>query len=158
MLRGKVPVTGHTAVDGFASAELSFADEDNPTGWFLIRTSSKAVEAGELATWDTTALADGVYRLRLTVTTTDGATQEAVVTGLVVSNGGAPTALALSGAGDASSQGFALLPTPTRGPKNPAAVSKTDLMFYMVRGAILTLAVFGVLGLYIFVRGLFRDR
>ncbi len=157
-LRGRVSVTGSTAVEGFQSAELSFAEEANPTNWFLMNASSKPVQSGELFAWDTTALADGTYRLRLTVLQKDGASQEALVTGLVVSNGGTPTPAAQAGQRGDSSQGFALLPTPTRGPKNPATVGEVDLMVTMVRGVIFTLAIFGVLGLYVFVRGLFRDR
>ncbi len=53
---------------------------------------------------------------------------------------------------------FALLPTPARGPKNPATVGQSDLMVAMLQGAVLTLIVFAVLGLYVAVRGLFRDR
>jgi len=86
-LQGSVPVVGTSQVDGFVSAEIAFAYADNPTGsWFLIAASSQPVVEGNLAVWDTTAITDGVYTLRLRVFLEDGSFQEAFVADVRVRN------------------------------------------------------------------------
>ncbi|MFH2102908.1 MAG: hypothetical protein ABIJ39_06080 [Chloroflexota bacterium] len=86
-LQGSVPVVGTSQLDGFVSAEIAFAYADNPAGsWFLIAASSQPVVEASLAVWDTTAITDGVYTLRLRVFLEDGSFQEAFVADVRVRN------------------------------------------------------------------------
>src|SRR5262249_40134368 len=68
ILQGQVAITGTTNVANFASAELAFAYASDTTGtWFTILASTQFVVNDVLATWDTTAVTDGDYVLRLKV-------------------------------------------------------------------------------------------
>lgn len=55
-----------------------------------------------------------------------------------------------------SSGSSLVLATPTRLPENPATVHPVDLWFRMLEGAAVVLALFGLLGLYIGIRRVFR--
>lgn len=86
-LQGVASIRGSTAVDGFESAELAFAyDRESPDTWFFIAGSRQPVSAGELASWDTTLITDGEYRLRVRVLDEEGNSVEAHVRGLRVRN------------------------------------------------------------------------
>jgi hypothetical protein len=154
-LSGIVKIKGSVAGDTFQSAELSFANDMNSSGWTLIKKIDAPIEQNELATWDTSALENGGYRLRLLVTQKDGSTQQELITGLVLKNAGkngtaAPGSVAVPGIG--------LLPTPGKPARNPATVNDIDLAFSMAQGAVIAIIIFGVIGLYLAIRGLFRDR
>lgn len=80
ILQGQVSITGTTEIPNFASAELDFAYGSDPTGsWFLIQTFSQPASNSNLAVWDTTAISDGAYILRLRVSLQDGSFQDATV-------------------------------------------------------------------------------
>lgn len=69
VLSGVVDLRGTT----FSAWDLSFSYQDDPTGaWFPLAQSSDPVSEGSLATWDTTAITDGFYVLRLRVSAADG--------------------------------------------------------------------------------------
>lgn len=86
-LQGVVEIRGTTAVEGFQSAQVSFAYQSDPTHtWFLIGQSDVPIEAAALASWDTTTISDGNYRLRLQVFLTGGSVLEGQVSGLRVRN------------------------------------------------------------------------
>ncbi len=51
-----------------------------------------------------------------------------------------------------------LLPTPGRPAKNPATIGDFDLLGSMVKGGIIAAILFGCVGLYLAIRGFFRDR
>src|SRR5512143_3282507 len=77
ILKGLVMVNGVTDIPNFASAELDFAYDPDPTGsWFTLQTSSLPVTGGVIAIWDTTAVSDGDYILRLRVTLLDTSVQD----------------------------------------------------------------------------------
>ena len=80
ILRGEVRIRGSAAGAAFSSAELSFAYVEDPTGtWFRIAELLTPVEDGELWAWNTTAVSDGEYLLRLKLSNLDGTQQEARV-------------------------------------------------------------------------------
>ena len=89
VLRGVVLIQGTAEHPAFDHYEVSFAYEPNPTAdWFAIEApGSGAVAGGQLASWDTTQIADGAYQLRLRVFSNDGgAPLEFVTAGLAVAN------------------------------------------------------------------------
>ena len=88
-MRGVVLIRGTAEHPAFDHYEVSFAYEPNPTAsWFAIGAAGgAAVPGGQLASWDTTQIADGAYQLRLQVFVTTGeAPLEFITAGLIVAN------------------------------------------------------------------------
>lgn len=86
-LQGLVTLTGTTDVPGFVRIELAFAYQSDTTGtWFLLQQSDTRIKDGTLATWDTTTITDGTYRLRMRVFLQDGQVLEDTIDGLRVRN------------------------------------------------------------------------
>lgn len=165
VLRGVVQVTGNTDIKGFDSAEIQFRYQDDTTEtWYLINQSRKPVENGALTSWDTTTIADGVYRLRVVVNLKDRRSAEVIVQDLQVrnytpvENASIPQAQAATAAPTRPPllATATMQPTPTGLPLNPAGVSNQDLYRGVWRGVGLTLAAFIILGLYRLLRSLGR--
>jgi hypothetical protein len=145
---GTVEIRGISLIENFSSAEVAFAYQDNPTGtWFLIQQSQTPVTNGVLALWDTTAITDGFYNLRLRITLTDGTTKDVTVSGVEVRNYTAtetplPTGTALPTATlipilptNTPSITPSPYPTPTALPANPAELNQQSLLKYLAYGA-----------------------
>jgi membrane peptidoglycan carboxypeptidase len=64
---GEVSIVGRAASDGFASYTVEWARSAEPEAWRLIKASDQSVGSGLLTTWDTRALPNGEYLVRLTV-------------------------------------------------------------------------------------------
>ena len=168
VLIGKVNITGSTDVLDFQSAEVSFRYEgDTGDTWYLIQQSSDAVKDGTLAVWDTSTIADGIYRLRVSVILTDNRTVEVVIPNLRVRNystvetatpgppanlAGQPTEI-----GPTSTATAVAYATPTSLPDNPAQVTSLRLAFSLVQGAAFAAVCFVLLGIYLGLRA-FRRR
>lgn len=177
-LSGQVSVVGTADAPNFASAELAFAYAADPTGtWFPLARLTQPVQEAILAAWDTTQISDGEYSLRLRVYSQDGTFQDFTVTGLQVQNSAPP---ATSTSVPATSQPVEVVPasteesplvvesapaptvtpipvspsgpTPAPLPANPAALRVDQINFYLIRGALLALALFIVLGLFLRLR------
>lgn len=86
VLQGTVQIIGFTDVAGFQSSEISFCYSDQPNTWFLIQQSTKPVKNELIATWDTTTIADGSYKLRIEIFLVNGQKAESIVSGLRVRN------------------------------------------------------------------------
>lgn len=162
VLRGAVNVTGSSAVEGFVSAEIAFAYASDPTGtWFLIAASDAPVSDGLLAVWDTTGLSDGDYDLRLRVVLQDGATMDAIVSGLRVRNYTAlptetspppPISTTQPPTPAPATVTATLYPTPTPFPANPAALQPAAIYASLGRGALTIGLLFIVFGLLLRLR------
>ena len=170
-LRGVIAITGNSFIPGFTSAELSFAYANDPTGtWFLIAESRIAVEDGPLMQWDTTAITDGEYQLRLVVRMADGQQQIATVTGLRVRNytpveteTPTPSPTPLPGntpepTGTPTPTLTPIPPTATAVPPNPAVIGPRDLINNLGRGALGVVALFSLIGIYRSIRVLLKNR
>jgi len=173
-LQGIVPIMGNTAIEGFLSAELSFAYFDDRTGtWFLIAEYSVPVADGILAQWDTTTISDGNYTLRLEVALQNGEQQTVTVAGVRVRNytpietntptSPAPTATSVPG----NTPTPTLTPTVTLTlppltitplPSNPVQISNQDVLASLGQGALATLGLFAVLGCYGLIRTLINHK
>jgi hypothetical protein len=159
VLQGTVGVTGTTAVDGFAAAELDFAYAGDPTGtWFLIVTLGVPVYQDALAAWDTTTITDGDYDLRLRVILSDGTFVDATVEGLRVRNYTAietptpPPALPQALPEPTSTLTRTPHPTPTALPRNPAEIAPVDMWGSLTAGGLAALTALAVMGLYLRLR------
>ena len=125
-LRGVVLIRGTAQQPAFDHYEVSFSYEPNPTAdWFAIEAAgSSPVQNGQLASWDTTQIADGAYQLRLRVFSNDGgAPLEFVTAGLAVANSvPLPAASATSRATAVATVPITEAPVPTT---TPAVASST---------------------------------
>jgi len=125
-LRGVVLIRGTAQQPAFDHYEVSFSYEPNPTAdWFAIEAAgSSPVQNGQLASWDTTQIADGAYQLRLRVFSSDGgAPLEFVTAGLAVANSvPLPAASATSPAAAVATVPITEAPAPTT---TPAVASST---------------------------------
>lgn len=83
-LTGIVTIRGTADHPAFASYELAFSYDPNPTDtWFPITDEVRApVQEDGLALWDTSGITPGRYQLRLTVHAQEGQPIEAFVGGL----------------------------------------------------------------------------
>lgn len=87
VLQGSVPIQIRTDLPGFLSTELSFAYSDDPTDtWFQLYESNQPAAQAAVIEWDTAAITDGDYSLRLLVLLNDGGQQVIFVPGLRVRN------------------------------------------------------------------------
>ena len=125
-LRSVVLIRGTAQQPAFDHYEVSFSYEPNPTAdWFAIEAAgSSPVQNGQLASWDTTQIADGAYQLRLRVFSSDGgAPLEFVTAGLAVANSvPLPAASATSPATAVATVPNTEAPAPTT---TPAVASST---------------------------------
>lgn len=171
-LKGKVAVTGSTSVRGFVSSELSFSYSDDPTGtWFLIQNSTESVGDGMLFEWDTSTITDGVYDLQLDVKLSSGETILYSVRQLRVRNYTpvetetptpvTPTSTPLPGdtpipTTTSTPTETPVPPTRTALPPNPAQVTRQDLGSSLGKGALFTLGLFALMGIYISIKTIRR--
>lgn len=157
-LQGVVKITGATETVGFQAAEVSFAYQSDATGtWFLINQRDEAVLEGELASWDTTTISDGEYRLRLQVFLNDGQVLESHLENLRVRNYTpveTPTSASVTQTIEEAQPPLAALPrtatpledfrveasTPQALPTNPAQVTREHLQRSALQGIMI---VFG---------------
>jgi hypothetical protein len=177
-LSGQVAILGTVDAPNFASAELAFAYASDPTGtWFRLQAFSQPVQDAALAEWDTTQVTDGEYSLRLRVYSQEGTFQDFTVTGLLIRNNTTPATPTLTltpevtptAAASAATEPPIVVvtvgdepqptatpvlvspsgPTPVPLPANPAAISVDEINFYLIRGALLALILFIVLGIFL---------
>lgn len=67
-LRGEIPVIGSANADRFQFYKLEFAPASNPQAWSAVSsTINRPIANGQLDVWNTQAVPDGVYNLKLTV-------------------------------------------------------------------------------------------
>lgn len=177
-LQGSVLIQGSTEVPGFKAAYLQFAYTNDATHtWFLIFETTTPINFDTLALWDTTTITDGNYDLRLVVLLQDGSQQALTVKGLRVRNyspietdtptpqvtntpsspsggvdtGGTPTPVNTTITPPTASP-TPLILTPTPLPTNPAQISTQRLLGGLVKGAIISIGLFTLLGGYLAIR------
>jgi len=152
-VQGVVPVIGFASVDGFSSYQLDFAveGEENPS-WFQIVSNTTAVEDDLLGDWDTTALTDGNYQIRLTVYRQAGDPVEVITGELRVRNYSPIETNTPSPVDTAAPQetetATMLAPTsmPSPFPPNPAEISTQSLQNSAVVGICLGLLLLTLVG------------
>ena len=93
-IAGQVPIIGSAVHPAFDYYKLEAGPGDNPTDdqmALITPLLHDQVLKGQLAVWDTTALGDGRYSLRLRVVQLDGNYQEFWVPNLTINNTAPPT-------------------------------------------------------------------
>jgi hypothetical protein len=165
VLQGTITITGSDNVTGFFSSEVAFAYTGDATGtWFLIAASSRPVEDGTLATWDTTTITDGNYILRLRVILSDGSFHDVFVPDVRVRNytpietptpaptAPAPTAAVLATLVPTDTLTPTPFPTPTSMPHNPAILTPVDVSISIAYGGVAAVILLFVIGIYLWLR------
>lgn len=159
VLQGVIPIIGSTNVEELESWELSFSYiNDSRETWFLIHESDQAVSNELLAQWDTTAITDGDYQLRLRGFLAENKSSDTLMTNLRVRNytlietstpALIPTSELLS-----TIEPTATLqqPTPTPLPRNPLEVTERDIVISLTYGALTAFALIALVGLYASIR------
>jgi hypothetical protein len=164
VLQGQVTISGSSRVPSFQSAEITFShDGDSQVSWFLLYESQEPIERGEFITWDTTTITDGNYQIRLRVYLEDNQVVETLIKGLRVRNY-SPVETATPELAVIVVEETATMPVPTRTPAttpsplplNPALVTQNDLQSSFVQGFVITLAIFGLFGIYLALKKLFQ--
>jgi hypothetical protein len=166
VLRGAIEIRGTATGADFAAANLSFAYEgDNTNTWFTLAEIDRPVVGALLGTWDTTAISDGDYVLRLQVQGQRGSVLEDMVH-VQIRNYTAPvlptptiTATASPVPPVPTAMILPIVATPTSAPPvhatstplpaNPVAVSQTTVFGTFARGALGAAALGVVLALAI---------
>ena len=86
-IQGRVVVTGYIKASNVKEYRLEFGYQNaNAAGWYLINSASVLEQDAVLGVWDTSAISDGNYNLRLTVIFTDQSTSQFTITDLRVRN------------------------------------------------------------------------
>ncbi len=163
-LRGQVNIIGSTDLPNFVSAQLDFSYASSAVEtWFPLQTLSQPVFDSPLYTWDTTAISDGNYILRLRVFKAEGSTQEVTVP-ITVQNDTVPIPTATPTAAPdevtvliptpfllAASPTPTELPHPTPSPlpANPVGLSQNQIYASLGRGALVILGLFAIAGLIV---------
>jgi hypothetical protein len=157
VLTGVVEIQGTVTAQNFLSATLAFAyDGVQDAEWFNITEIPQPVNRTQLALWDTGAISDGAYILRLRLNGTDGTVQDAVARVQVRNYTSAPTSVptptftAQPALEVSTPVVIGATPTflrtqpgtPTAFPANPARLTQGDILAGITRGGSAVLAVF----------------
>lgn len=173
-LRGLVEVQGRMDIPNFASAELAFTFDANASdpaaSWFPIQTFPQPVTNPILAAWDTTAVTDGDYALRLRIFLQDGTSQDVFVNDLKIRNNeplptATPTATEVvfnfqplnetPGApapGEITPTPVITYPTSTPLPANPASLTTSSILTIFWQSALVILVLFAFFSLVLRLR------
>lgn len=171
-LRGLVEVMGRMDTPNFASAELAFifneTASDPAASWFVIQTFPQLITNPVLAAWDTTAVTDGDYALRLRVFLQDGSFQDVVIPNLKIRNNeslptSTPTSTEavfnfqpLNETPDVSAQTTStpvvVYPTSTPLPANPASLTAFSIVTIFWKSALAILVLFAFFSLVLRLR------
>lgn len=171
VVQGLVPITISTNLENSVYSELSFTYHQNETGtWFVIWEGEDELPNGELTVWDTTAITDGNYDLRLLVWTNDEEQKELIVSGIRVRNYSpietntpdprpsiTPQTTQEISATQMPTLEITYSPNVTPGP-NPASLNQDQIMLVVLRASAGVFAVFLLAGGYFFVRSLLRGK
>lgn len=161
VLQGLVQVKGTTDLAGFQSCQVEYAYQNDKTGtWYPIPGCGDPVNGDVILEWDTSGIADGVYRLRLVVRTESGPQTSPIVEGLRVRNYTAietptpdPTAVALA---EALTPTVAPSPTPTASASTGGLPGGMDLTTSLTIGGLVALGLFVALIVILAIRTLIR--
>jgi hypothetical protein len=168
-LQGVIQILGSTDLTDFSSSEVSFGYVEDPTStWFLIEQSSEPVEDGLIASWDTSTITDGEYRLRVQVFLTTGLVQEIIIDDLRVRNytlietstpdpeAERVETLQVTPSLPSEFQAASVSPTPL--PTNPVQITVQDLQKGAFQGVAVVMVALAAGGVYSGFRFLFRRR
>ncbi len=165
VIQGTISIVGTDATEGFQRAEVAFTYAGDALGtWFLIASSDQPVEGGVLAVWDTSAITDGTYSLRLRIHLNDGSTRDILVPEVRVRNytpvetpTPTPTIPAATIVPTATiTMTPTVVPTPTLLSPNEAIITPSDVTISIAYGGVAAVAILLAIGLYVWIRRKFK--
>jgi hypothetical protein len=166
-LQGVIAISGTTAIDGFLTAAVYFSySQSEVNAWFLVQDNLEAVADGEIATWDTTTLTDGIYDLKLVVTLEDSSQKEVIIHQVRVRNYTqietststlqpaqdvvqSPTSPSSTSLTNQTNQLILNKVTSTPLPMNPAELTGEDLIRSLEVGGLIIVGLFLAGGVYL---------
>jgi hypothetical protein len=166
-VQGLVQIRGSTFVEGFSSFDLAFSFGNDVTEtWFLITQSQSPITDDVIGEWDTSVLSDGNYSLKLTIHRIEDLPIEIIVEGIRVrnysqietdtpsksTNSITPTIIENTPTTIAPVITQSQRPTPTLLTKNPAEIDPKEIQSSIQRGAVISIILLSILGLYAFSR------
>ncbi len=159
VLRGMVEITGSVIGDDVVSFDVAFAySEDTTDTWFILSSSREIVTNGVLAVWDTTTIADGTYRLRVSVELSQGEPEITIIENLRVRNYTAVETKTVVPTSHGTVEIIAETSTPTQlmavtpYADNPLEINRDRFLHSLMLGAGIT----GILFLFLVVRAVTR--
>jgi hypothetical protein len=161
VIQGTISITGTDIIEGFLGAEVAFAYSGDSLGtWFPIGSSDQPVEEGTLAVWDTSAITDGNYSLRLRIHLSDGSIRDILVPELRVRNYSlvetptpTPTVLAATAVPTRTiTMAPTVFPTPTLLRPNEAVITPSDVTKSIMYGGVAAMAILLAIGIYGWIR------
>lgn len=170
-LTGSIPIEVEISLPGVNSWELAFSFSENPTEtWFLLAQGSQPF-SGQLLLWDTSALSDGDYSLRLRAYFSDAA-RDVRVEPLKIRNYSIDPPSPTASQTPSPTQNLSRTPaasstatkteiarlTPSPLPPNPAILEKREISRSALRGAGYSLLAFGVIGLLAWLKNRFTGK
>ena len=171
-VRGLIEIQGRMDSPDFSSAELAFTYDtsasDPAAGWFPIQIFTQSIANPVIASWDTTAVTDGDYTLRLRVFLKDGSTLDAIVKTVKIRNDEPlPTATLPPTLADFNFQPLdpaqgavvdmtptqrAVVPAATPLPANPASLKTSSISNIFWQSALAALLLFAFFSLVLRLR------
>lgn len=165
VVEGIVEIRGSVPEDRFSSAELLYAyTKSEIETWFLIKRLDQVVQDDILATWDTTTITDGLYRIKLVSRTLDGIENEVITEGITVANysrdqdqtAGKPESM--TGGLARAADSLVATPAPTDFYTNPASIKQTEVRRTVLIGIIFAFVILGFLAFYTGIQSLRRRK
>ena len=163
ILQGSIYIEGTVSGSTFQFAEISFQYQDSQSSnWFEIGTIDTPIVDGTLGIWDTSMIADGIYRIRVVAHYENDRVQEAIINNLDIRNytpldPSVTEEPPLNEKGELESQVTVtpVVPTitvPTPMPKNEMVVSRTQFFLTLLQGAIFGVLFLAVIVIFVIIR------
>lgn len=163
VLQGNVYIEGTVSGSTFQFAEISFQYQDSQSSnWFEIGTIDSPIVDDTIGVWDTSRIADGIYRIRVVAHYEDDRVQEAIVNNLDIRNytpldPSVTEEPVVNEMDEPESQVTATpavptLTVPTPMPKNEIVVSRTQFFLTLLQGAIFGVLFLAVIVIFVIIR------
>ncbi|HEY3289859.1 MAG TPA: hypothetical protein VGK87_07015 [Anaerolineae bacterium] len=157
-LRGSITIQGTATAPQFSRLQVMYAPEPEISNWVVINGDGQPVPNGALAVWNTRALPDGKYALKLQVFSSDGSAVEFLVREIVLANQSAtPTGSAsLNGVISSTTSITSTSNLTTTASSNAGTINLADLPKSFTKGATYTLYAFAIFIAYLLLKKLVR--
>lgn len=163
ILQGSIYIQGTISGTTFQYAEVSFQYQDSQSSnWFLIETVDTTLVDDTIAIWDTSTIADGIYRIKVVAYYGNNQTQEALLNNLDIRNytpiePGQNVVVEEEKTLETNNQtGLISTPTavkvPTAIPPNEMTVSRSQFLLTLLQGAIFGILLLVVFLLFVIIR------
>jgi hypothetical protein len=163
ILQGNIYIEGTISGSTFQFAEISFQYQDSQSSnWFQIGTIDTPIVDDTIVVWDTSTIADGIYRIRVVAHYENDRVQEAIINNLDIRNytplDTVPNEEPETVQTDDPINQSLLTPTvtmiavPTPMPQNEMVVSRTQFFLTLLQGAIFGVLLLVAIVIFVIIR------